>query len=67
MAPAACVTEDGFVKTGRRGPWSCEGLIPQCRGIPGQRSKILWLCECEQGERGGERGFGGEPRKGDII
>jgi len=22
--------------SGRRGPWSCEGLMPQCRGMPGQ-------------------------------
>ncbi|KRY63751.1 hypothetical protein T11_9870, partial [Trichinella zimbabwensis] len=20
---------------GRRGPWSCEGFMPQCRGMPG--------------------------------
>jgi hypothetical protein len=20
---------------GRRGPWSCEGSMPQCRGMPG--------------------------------
>jgi hypothetical protein len=24
---------------GRRCPWSCEGLMPQCRGMPGQGGK----------------------------
>ncbi|KRY62484.1 hypothetical protein T4D_1741, partial [Trichinella pseudospiralis] len=23
----------------RRGPWSCEGSMPQCRGMPGQGSR----------------------------
>jgi len=30
MAPAAYVAEDV-----REGPWSCEGLMPQCRGMLG--------------------------------
>jgi hypothetical protein len=37
MAPAAYVAEDGLSGiSGRRGPWSCEGSMPQCRGMPGQ-------------------------------
>jgi hypothetical protein len=39
----------------RRGPWSCEGSIFQCRGIPGQGSRSEWVGE--QGERGWDRGF----------
>jgi hypothetical protein len=29
--------------SGRRGPWSCEGSMPQCRGMPGQRSRSWWV------------------------
>ena len=36
MASAAFVAEDGLVgHQGRRGPWSCEDLIPKCRGRQG--------------------------------
>ena len=28
---------------GRRGPWSCEGLISQCRGMLGQPAKWKWI------------------------
>ena len=36
MTPAAYVAEDDLVGiNGRRGPWSCEGLMPQYRGMPG--------------------------------
>jgi hypothetical protein len=40
---------------GRRGPWSCEGSMSQCRGMlePGSRSG--WVGE--QGEGGRDRGF----------
>jgi hypothetical protein len=24
----------------RRGPWSCEGLVSQCKGMPGQGSGV---------------------------
>ena len=40
---------------GRRGPWSCEGSVPQCRGMPGQGSGSEWVGE--QREWGGDRGF----------
>ena len=47
----------------RRGPWSCEGLILQCRGMPGQGSRSGWVGE--QGEGGWEGGFlEGKPGKG---
>jgi hypothetical protein len=39
----------------RRGPWFCEGLMPQCRGMPGQRSGNGGVIE--QGEWGWDRGF----------
>jgi hypothetical protein len=46
-----------------RGPWSCEGSMPQCRGMPGQGSGSGWVGE--QGEGGGRRGFlEGKPGKG---
>jgi hypothetical protein len=31
--------------SGRRGPWFCEGLIPRCRGIPGQGSRSGYVAE----------------------
>jgi hypothetical protein len=50
----------------RRGPWFCEGWIPQCRGMPGQGSGNGWLSEERDG--GWDRGiFGGEMRKGNKI
>jgi hypothetical protein len=36
---------------GRRGPWSCEGLMLQCRGMPGQGSGSVWVGEQGMGER----------------
>jgi hypothetical protein len=47
MAPAAYVEEDGLIRdfTGRRGPWSLEGSMPQCRGMPGQGSGSGWVGE----------------------
>ena len=46
--------------------WSCEGSMPQYRGLPGPGS---WNGRVgEQGEREGIGGFqGGETRKGDNI
>ena len=50
----------------RRGSWSCEGSMPQNRGITGQGSGSVWVSEQE--ERGWDRGdFGGERRKGDKF
>ena len=50
----------------RRGPWPCEGSMPQCRGMPGQGSRSGWVSE--QGEEGWEMGlFRREMRKGDKI
>jgi hypothetical protein len=48
---------------GRKGPWSCEGLIPQCRGMPEQGNRSGWVGE--QGEGEGDREFSdGEPGNG---
>jgi hypothetical protein len=35
VALAVYVAEDGLVGHGRRGPRSCEGSMPQYRGMPG--------------------------------
>jgi hypothetical protein len=44
-------------------PWSCEGSMPQYRGMPGPGSLCVWVVE--QGEGRGDRGFsGGKPGKG---
>jgi hypothetical protein len=51
---------------GRRVPWSCDGSMPQCRGMPGWGSKSGWVGE--QGFGGWDRRvFGEEARKGDNI
>ena len=39
---------------GRRSPWSCEGSMPQCRGMPGPGSRSGW--GGEQGQVGSVRG-----------
>ena len=60
MAIAAYVAE-GI--NGRRGPWSCEGSMPQCRGMSGQGSRSGMVGE--QGEGGWNSEFlEGKPRKG---
>ena len=50
---------------GRRGPWSCEGSMPQCRRMPGPESKSGWAGE--QGEREGLWFLEGKPGKGGNI
>jgi hypothetical protein len=51
-----------LVINGRRGPWSCEDFISQCRRIPGLGSESGWVGE--QGEAGGDRGLlEGKPGK----
>ena len=40
---------------GRRGPGSCEGSMPQYRGMPGPGSRSGWVGEQGYGER--NRGF----------
>ena len=45
---------------GRRDPWSCEGLMPQSRGIQGQGGRSGWVGEHPHRSRGmgnGIRGF----------
>jgi hypothetical protein len=47
----------------RRGPWSCEGSMPQCGGMPGPGSWSGWVGEQEEG--GWDRGFSEDkPGKG---
>jgi hypothetical protein len=60
-APVPYVAEDALsgIK-GRRGPWSCEGLRPQCRGIRGWGGGSGWVGEwrntlIEAGEEEGKR------------
>ena len=67
ITPTAYVAEDGLVghQGEERGPWSCEGLMPECRGMPGwgDRSVCMWgewgctLIYEEQGRREWDRGF----------
>ena len=62
MALAAYVAEDGLVShQWEEGPWSCEGSIPQYRGMPGPGSRSGW-------DGGTYRGFGeGRLGKGIIF
>jgi hypothetical protein len=51
------------VINGRQGPWSCEGSMPQYKGMPGPGRGSGWVGE--QGDRVGDRGFSeGKPGKG---
>jgi hypothetical protein len=34
----------------RRGPWSCEGSMSMCIGMPGQGSRTGWVSEQGEGE-----------------
>jgi hypothetical protein len=45
---------DLFGIHGRRGPWSCKGSMPQCRGMPGQgaRNELVENILIKAGERG---------------
>ena len=46
MAPAAYVAEDGLVGHKREeDPWSCEGFMPQCRGMSGPGCMSGWVGE----------------------
>ena len=53
MAPAAYVTEGGWPCWTSMGgeTWSCEGSMPQCKGMPGKGNGSGWVGE--QGERDG--------------
>jgi hypothetical protein len=50
-----------LVINGRRGPWSCEGSVPQYRGMPGPGMGVGGMGSRQEGI------FGGETRKGDNI
>jgi hypothetical protein len=49
------VERSPLVINGRIDPWSCEGSVLQCRGIPGPGSGSGWVGK--QGEEGRDRGF----------
>jgi hypothetical protein len=52
-----------LIINGRRGPWSCEVLMPQCSEIPGPGSRSGWVGEHR--EWGWDKGFSeGKPGKG---
>jgi hypothetical protein len=68
MALAAYVADDGLVgHQWRQGPWSCDGSIPQYRGMSGPGCGSGWVGE--QGEGRGEvKGiFGGKTKKGLTV
>jgi hypothetical protein len=51
MALAAYVAEDGLVgHQWEEKPWSCEGSLPPCRGMPGSGSRSGWVGEQREGE-----------------
>ena len=55
MALGVYVAEDGLVN-GRRSPWSCEGSMPQYRGMSGPKSGSEWVGEQEKEDRDFQRG-----------
>ena len=67
MAPAIYVVEDSLVShQWEERPLSCEGSMPQCRGMPGSGSGSGWVGE--QGKEGRDRGFSeGKPGKGTTF
>ena len=69
MALAAYVERMAYsIINERRSPRSCEGSMPQNRGMPGPGSRSGWVVE--QGEGRGDKGrvfLEGETRKGDNI
>jgi hypothetical protein len=67
MAPAAYVADDELVNQCEESPWSCEGFLPQCRGMPGPGSRCGCVCECGVGGEWIGDIFGGETMKGDNI
>jgi hypothetical protein len=64
MAPAAYVAEHGLVwHQWEESSLSCEGSMPQCRGMSGQGSRNRWVGK--QGEAEWDRGvLEGKPVKG---
>jgi hypothetical protein len=52
------------VINGTRGPWFCEGSMPQYRGMSWPGSMSGWVGD--QGEQGGDRGFS-EGKEGKEI
>jgi hypothetical protein len=44
---------------GRRGPWPCEGSMPQCRGMQRQGGRSGWIGESPYRSRGSGDRIGG--------
>jgi hypothetical protein len=56
MAPAAYVAKDGLSdNNGRRGPWSWEGSMTQCRVMPGKGDGSMWVGRGTSSKKQGER------------
>ena len=55
MDPVAWMEDGLWDINERRGPWSHEGSMPQCRGMPGPGSRSGWVDE--QGKEGWDRDF----------
>ena len=54
--------------SGRRGPWSCDGSMPQCEIMPGLGIGSEWVGEQREGEEiRGRVSFRGETRNRDNI
>ena len=60
MAPAAYVAEDCLINGRGGGPWSCEGSMPQHRGMLGGSG---WVGEHPHRTKGREEGIGGLQRR----
>jgi hypothetical protein len=56
MVLAMYVTDVLSGINGRRYPWSCEGLMPQCRGIREQGGRSGWVGTTQIKARGGMMG-----------
>jgi len=46
----------------RKGAWSCEGSMLQCREIPGHGGRSGWVGECPHRSRGREDRLGSVQR-----
>jgi hypothetical protein len=51
-----------LVINGRRDPWSCEGSMPQYRGMPGTGNMSEWVGEQGRGDRIGGFWMGNQER-----
>jgi hypothetical protein len=60
MAPAAYAARMALLDiSGRRGPWSCEGSMSQCRACQDREAGVQSMWVGEQGEERWDRGLSG--------